>query len=251
MRLGGLLLKQYAGVTAALDEGLSLSSILAQEQIAEADWTASEHAWREAIVDSIALQLELAKWTREAEDALHRKLDPVDSDPVAWAGLLAALAAAPDGAKLLADLGLKMTDMARLGRRWRRRCEADPGVVKQLSDAAGKAPAPARIRAERAVLRLFPWSPKPNPAPADMHGERTVEGDVDLYAAFVALAGLAPSLSGKVNELCGLDVARLAALSAAWRSRLEEDPALNAAYTVKLLDHRAVIQRILAGARVA
>lgn len=155
----GVSLEQFAGVGAALAEKLPLPEILTQEQIESEAWPKAERAWRQALVESTDLQLTYMDKRRTAEDCLARKLDPVDREPHAWAGLLSAVTHGDRNA-VLAKLGLTMTDVARLGRSWRRKAAEDAAVAEQLADT-DKAALPAAVKAEEAKLRPFPWTPAP------------------------------------------------------------------------------------------
>jgi len=268
--LGGLEVEQVAGVHAALAEGFALTDVLAQEQIDPAEWPAAERAWREALVDSPALQITYAQKLREAEDCLGREITPLAGDPGAWAGLVGAISLADKPESILKALGLTMSDFSRLGRAWRRKAEADPEVGKKLTDLAGKTPSPKSVQAAPAALKPFPWSrgasaARPAEGPSTgaasaapgassrlatpIGGLLPVESDMDLYAALRVVLELAPSAASKALALCGMSAARHAEITAAWRERLE-DPAVQAELTVKELDHREVVKRMLRGARL-
>lgn len=162
--LGGISLSQYAGVTAALAERFELSAILEQEQIDPAAWPAASRAWTEAIVEAPDLQVELVRQRRIAEDCLGRAISPLDTDPAAWAGLLGALALSDTPASVTGALGITMADVARLGRRWKRKMEADPELAKQVAELAPTAKPPARVDAAKPKLAPFPWTPVSKPA---------------------------------------------------------------------------------------
>ncbi|MFO0759858.1 MAG: hypothetical protein U0359_25460 [Byssovorax sp.] len=159
----GVRLDQYAGVTAALAEGLVLKDILAQEDLAEATWPEADRAWKEELADAPDLLLRYQRLRRSAEDCLARPAPPVDDDPAAWAGLLGALAASDDPDLLLRGFGLRMVDIGRLGRSWQRRAADDPKVADRLIKLAGKAQPPREVRSSAPVLRPFPWTPAPRP----------------------------------------------------------------------------------------
>ena len=55
----GVTLRVYAGIRIAIGEGFELSDVLAQEGVAHTAWPVADRRWREALVDSPALQLEL------------------------------------------------------------------------------------------------------------------------------------------------------------------------------------------------
>ncbi|MFO0612398.1 MAG: hypothetical protein U0414_07415 [Polyangiaceae bacterium] len=158
-RIGGITLEQYAGVTAALAEGHPLGAILKQERILETTWSEASIQWAAAIADATDLQLELVEKRQVAEDALGRPLPPLDDDPVAWSGLLGAIALG-DRARIIDALGLTMADIGRLGRKWKKKLVADPKLVQSITRAAPTAKAPSAVRAGPRVLRRFPWTPE-------------------------------------------------------------------------------------------
>jgi hypothetical protein len=270
MVLGGLRVEQVAGVHAAVAEEIPLGDVLAQENIDPGKWPGAERAWREAIADSPDLQMNYARRRREAEDALTRETSPLADDAAAWMGLLAVVTVASDPNAILTKLGLRSTDFGRLGRVWRKKAE-DPEVAKKLTELAGKAPAPQSVKVEPSKLAAFPWSPgsakkgeavrgaqvdgAPASAPATtarlstpVAGVLPVASDIDLYAALAVVIELAPQAKSAALALCGIDAKRHAEIAKAWAERLE-DPNVRAAYTVTELDHRAIVQRMLAGAK--
>ncbi|MFO0611418.1 MAG: hypothetical protein U0414_02435 [Polyangiaceae bacterium] len=272
--IAGLKLEQVAGVHAALNEKLPLEEILKQEKIAPDAWGTGEKAWRVALAGSPDLQLAYAAKVREAEDHLRRPCPPYDDDPAAWAGLTGALATSDGVAAFVAGVGLSMTDFGRLGRAWRRKAEKDPEVTATLNKLAGKGTPPKKVTLEPPKLKPYPWSPKAAPSPVGpksptspapsaavsgdegrsailarpVDGRLPIETDLDLYAALVVVLELAPATKARALALLGLDGARGDAIAASWRERLKE-PALEAEFSVKKLDHRISLKEMLRGAR--
>lgn len=268
----GVRLEQHAGVSAALAEGIALDEVLAQEEIAKSDWDAANPRWRSALVASPDMQAKYVQKRRVAEDALGRAVKPVDDDPEAWAGLLGAVNLADDSREVLDPLGLRASDLARLGRAWTKKAKADPEVQKKLTDAAGKAPPPKSVKADPVKLKPFPWTKKKGPAEAAPAAEVQTEGlaagalpigdlaravdgvlpverDLDLYAAMAVVLQLAPNARGDVLRLLGLSEARFVTMGAAWRKRLDTDADLNAELVVKAGDHREAFRKLMNGAR--
>lgn len=175
MKQGGLTLEQFAGVSAALADGISLDEVLAQEQIDAAAWPDAERLWRQCIAESADLQLDHANARRVAEDCLARELAPLDSDPAAWVGLLSALSAGRSR-EILPRLGLNLSDIGRLGRLWRTKAEQQPEVAKQLE--SGEGTLPDKITVGSPVLRPFPWTlarAPSEPSPASSSEQRLLE----------------------------------------------------------------------------
>jgi len=138
---------------------LPLPDILAQEQIEEATYREGERIWRERIADSLATQLEYTQKLAVASDCLARTLMPIAEDEAAWVGLLGALSTSLDQSALLAELGITLNDVGRLGRVWKRRLQADADLAKRLAEQAKTAVAPSKLDAGPVELRPFPWTP--------------------------------------------------------------------------------------------
>ena len=138
---------------------MPLPDILAQEQIEEATYREGERIWRERIADSLATQLEYTQKLAVASDCLARTLMPIAEDEAAWVGLLGALSTSLDQSALLAELGITLNDVGRLGRVWKRRLQADADLAKRLAEQAKTAVAPSKIDAGPVELRPFPWTP--------------------------------------------------------------------------------------------
>jgi len=153
-------LEQYAGVSAALAEGLPLGDVLRQEQFDEATYREAEPIWRERIADSVGTALEFTQKLTLAADCLARSLSPIQDDEAAWVGLLGAVATAPDQAELLRTLDISLNDIGRLGREWRRRAQRDPELGKRLVELAKTPTPPTTIVAGPVLLRPFPWTPE-------------------------------------------------------------------------------------------
>lgn len=262
-------LEQHAGVTAALAEEIPLAEVLAQEGIAATEWSSADTKWKQALAGAPDLQLKYAQKRRQAEDALGRDISPISEDPVAWAGLLAAVNLADDSKDVLKPLGLRATDLSRLGRKWSKRADKDPEVHKQLSEAAGKSPAPKTVKADPVKLMPFPWtkghtaeaaptSSSPSVATvASSEAERLrqrkndvlpIEEDVDLYAAYTTVLQLCPQQKARALVLCGTDEVRMTSIATRWKARLAADPDLQAEHTLRVGEHRESLRKLLAGA---
>lgn len=160
--LCGVTLEQYAGITAALADEFPLDTLLANDGIALADWSRAELAWKKRLaVDGLEgpLFTEFRARRSEAEDWLERKVTPLDTDLGAWLSFLHAWSTHAAPFELLADAGLRMSDVARLQRRWARRMVEEPAVQKRAAEIARKGAGPLPpIHAAVAELTPFPWS---------------------------------------------------------------------------------------------
>lgn len=159
--LRGVTLDQYAGISAGLADEIPLEALLANEGIDPAAWPAADVAWKERLAadgQGGAVFAAFRDRRAEAEDWLGRRVAPLDDDLGAWVSFLHALSVAPAPFELFARAGLRMSDLARLTRRWARRME-DPAIQEEAAALAkeGAGPLPA-IHASAAVLRPFPWS---------------------------------------------------------------------------------------------
>ena len=178
-------LEQYAGIRAALAENISLAEVLAQEQIKERRFREAEPIWRERIADSMELQLQYMQKLRIAEDCLARKLSPIEDDEAAWVGLLGVLATSLDVPATLAQLGITMNDMGRLGRVWKRRTQKDSAVGERLAELAKTPVPPAKVEASPVVLKPFPWTKPRASVPAPL-SPPTSEGSQSTAPSRVA-----------------------------------------------------------------
>jgi hypothetical protein len=167
-------LEQFAGVTAALAEGFELAEVLEQEVISTEQWIEGSRVWPNLIAGSTDVYLELIEKRRVAEDCLGRKLAPLDDDPVAWMGLMGALATATDRSAVMEALGITAADMARLGRQWKEKGREDEAIRRKLEEAAATATPPQTIDAGPRELRPFPWTPPKTKAEPEAAPEATV-----------------------------------------------------------------------------
>lgn len=245
-------LEQHAGVAAALAEKIPLEEVLRQEAIADADWKVADKKWREALSGSPDLQMEYARKRTQAEDALARKIEPVEDDAAAWVGLLSAVQAADEPSEVLEPLGLTSTDLGRLGRSWQRKAKSDPAVVKKLSELSGKGTPPTSVKTEPVKLKPFPWTkgaagPKQSRLATPSNGVLPVEDDIDLYAAFSVVSQLLPGQTSTIVGLCGIDERRLPQIVAVWRQRLDADPNMRADFAMRSGEYRAAFRKMLGG----
>ena len=161
---GDLTVEQYAGISAAIADGYPLDAILANEGMALKAWPDADIAWKQRLVaDPTTFESYRAK-LGEAEDWLGRKVTPLDEDLAAWLGFLGAYAAHAAPFDLLVGLGLGMSDLGRLQRRWSKRLAEDQELARQAAELAKSKPsAVPKVSAAKGVLLPFPWSKKGAP----------------------------------------------------------------------------------------
>lgn len=166
----GVPLPQLAHVAAARAEGFSLEEILAVEGLAAEERRAADVACKEMLCNPDAgprLFAAYAAALQQAEERLARRVQPLDEDLGAWVHFLAMYAASEDPLSMLQDLGLTLPDLARLGRAWKQRIEADRELARRaekLVRAGDRKVALPVLRVEPPKLVSSPYArPKPMP----------------------------------------------------------------------------------------
>ncbi|MDC3960019.1 hypothetical protein KEG38_39560 [Polyangium jinanense] len=170
MSFAGVPLSQLAHVAAAQAEGFSLAEILAVEGLAVEELRAADVACKEMLCNPEAgprLFAAYASAQKQAEELLTRRVQPLDEDLGAWVHFLAMYAASEDPRSILQDLGLTLPDLARLGRAWKQRFEADRELARRaekLARAGDRKVALPVLRIEPAKLVPSPHA-RPKPVP--------------------------------------------------------------------------------------
>lgn len=166
----GVPLPQLAHITAARAEGFSLEEILAVEGLAPEELRAADLACKEMLCNPDAGPRLFAAYVsaqEQAEERLARRVQPIDEDLGAWVHFLAGYAASEDPLSMLRDLGLTLPDLARLGRAWKQRIEADHALARRaekLSRAGDRKVVLPVLRVEPAKLVPSPHA-RPKPVP--------------------------------------------------------------------------------------
>jgi hypothetical protein len=248
-----LTVEQYAGISAAIAEGYPLDAVLANEGLPARAWPEADTAWKLRLVaDPVTFESYRAK-LGEAEDWLGRSVTPLDEDLTAWMGFLGAYAGHAAPFDLLGGLGLGMSDLGRLQRRWTKRLASDQELAKQAAELAKKKPsAVPKVSAAKGVLKPFPWSKKGATAAAkaaEVRDETSgTEEDFDLaqYAALAAELAVAPRERERVLRRHGLTAAELKGIQTRWDARIAADSALGHDYR-RLFAHERT--RVEAAAR--
>src|SRR5262245_54914775 len=115
-------LQSYAAVVAALGAGLPLLRALDFAAVRAADWdTASDH-WQSAIDESAASDLAVLVAFDAALLAEKRRfepsVEPIESDPQAWAQFRRHFVTAVDPAAFVAEKGISLATYARIEADW-------------------------------------------------------------------------------------------------------------------------------------
>ena len=252
--LAGVTLEQYAGITAALADEHPLDAALANEDLPPTAWPAADVAWKERLAADGAegpIFTAFREKRGEAEDCLDRSVKPIDADLGAWLAFLHAWAKHPAPFDLLSGAGLRLSDVARLTRRWSRRMAEDEALRKKAAEIAKKGPGPMpAVRVGPSELKPFPWSKRtkaalPIPAPAlDRPIEPAAQGDMDLDTWARISAELAEPGADRERVLVGYDLTgrELPAVAAAWKEQLARDPDRARDFRRLLEHHRARVR---------
>ncbi|MDC3955581.1 hypothetical protein [Polyangium jinanense] len=150
-------LSAFAKVHAARSAGHSLARALSWAEVAPEQWSAAEAAWNERLVESAAgdcsLLVAYDTHVLRVADLLAPRIEPLESDIVAWTQFSRHLAAAVDPDVFLAACGIQMADVMRLQRAWAGKRGADPSLATQALQAAHAPlePVPA-LRVEPRVI---------------------------------------------------------------------------------------------------
>ncbi|MDI1448431.1 hypothetical protein [Polyangium sp. 6x1] len=170
----GVPLPQLAHVAAARAEGFSLEEILAVEGLAAEELRAADVACKEMLCNPNGgprLFAAYASAQKQAEERLARRVQPLDEDLGAWVHFLAMYAASDNPLSMLQDLGLTLPDLARLGRTWKQRIEADRELARcaeKLTRAGDRKVALPALRVEPPKLVSSPHA-RPKPVPPSMN----------------------------------------------------------------------------------
>jgi hypothetical protein len=182
--LSDVSLRQYAAILAARGEGFPLDEALESEGIDPSHWPAAEIAWQRrlgrAAVDDVALMSDFDVRLIEAQDALARRIPPLDEELSAWLDFLRGWSESEEPFALLERFGIRMTDVFRLQRAWSKRLAQD-GALQEEAGRILAAP-PGELKA------LSPGARRLKRAMVERHAARA-EVREDLRSALV------PSLS--------------------------------------------------------
>jgi hypothetical protein len=228
-------LELFAGVSAVLTEGFTLSAALENDGITPAAWARAGLGWNRKLAAAgggAPLSIEFRALLGQAQDWLGGRLVPVDDDPGAWLDLLSALGLSPDPTPVLAQLGVKAREVARSQRRWAERMAEDATVRGRVAALAGEKRKPVSgITVVAPVLKPFPWTSAFRPSLAGQTfsrpaGNKDLGLPLDQYAALEAELNVRPADRGRILANHRLDDHGLATIEAAWGRRFEADPAV-------------------------
>jgi hypothetical protein len=239
----GVHLVQVAAVHAALAEGFGLDEVLAEERLPDGAWRKAEVTWKAEIAGDEAVLGRYKVELEKQQDRLRRRVEPLEEGLEDWVVFLRYYQRHAAPGDLLEALGLNLNDMARLGRRWSKRFDAEPKLAKQAAKLSLK----LETRVEKGeklllpVLRVTPPALSPSSAAgtyvdpdavaaaAEARAAATPVLGLDRYAALSAELHAAPRGEREaVLARFGVSTEAARALDEAWRARLESDPELHA-----------------------
>ena len=236
----GLTLPEYVAIKAGLGEGFGEREVLDAEGVEARRFSRADPLWKVRLVDDraafAAYEIELAA----AEDWLDREVSPLCDDPAAWASFLSAFAT--DGAEVLAVHGLRLSDVARLRRRWAQRSEQEPKLDQRIAEYRRQPVALPPIRVAPAVLRpsRYARGRAQTAAQATPLAAESPSLSLDQYAALCAEIAAAPADSARALARHGIaDELALAELDRRWRSEMDRDPLIAADFRRLFAHNRA------------
>jgi hypothetical protein len=157
---GGMPLRQYAAIHAALAEGFSIDSVLAHERVDAEAWPDVDEAWAELFMESAdgdrALLDQYDQLLREAQDRFQRPIAPLGDDLQAWLDFTRLLGSTSDPLAFLARLEIRPNDVLRLKRIWFERLTQDESARKRVAEILAAPPS-----ALPAIVPATPRMPPP------------------------------------------------------------------------------------------
>jgi hypothetical protein len=203
--LEGVFLSAYARVVAARSEGFPLALALEHAGVDPRVWPAADQAWSRRLAstaaEDAALVLTFEARTIEAQDALRRRIPPIDEDLGAWLDFLRGWAESEDPLGRLDQMGLRSNDILRLQRHWARRLEAEETL--QIEAAAILGRPPRDVQVARPAEATFEVALERRPAPAGPQAARFPRLAAPMPVEEAALA----TTARKPNPLAGTSFA--------------------------------------------
>lgn len=189
--VGGVSLAAFAGARAGIAEGFDLALVLAAERIDPAAWEAAEGAWDRRLAEDAegdgALGEAFDEHQADARERYGRRLPPIDEDLAAWLDFHRRFSAAPDPPALLAEVGVRPAEVARLHRTWSRRAAADPALAAETRALLQREPGPLPVPTPAPRALDLPAALPPAFHSASPPDEEPGEGDDGAPPLFVPL----------------------------------------------------------------
>lgn len=229
-------LAQYACVVAALADDFGLDASLAAYGVAPAQWPSAKAAWLKKISAAgrgTALFTAYEEEHARAEDALGRKVTPLDEDLASFLVFIDLCQRSADLPAFLAQHKLRASDLSRVGRGWKRRFAADASYEQKIAElrrgalpkelpalTLGESRLPAAAAATAITAPPVSLSQPARPIPA---GWELLT--LDRYAALRAELDAGEPLASAVAR-AGLDEAAYGRADQHYRAAFARDPAL-------------------------
>lgn len=137
-------LEDYAFVSAARADGISLADVLAHRNIDGRQWRRGQTYWdaRLEAEPLSALEQRLLTLQAEARESWRRPLPPLEDDLRSWLDFQRSLAAGPEALARLDELGIVIGDLSRLQAVWQQRLQADHALAERARAIASQPPQP-------------------------------------------------------------------------------------------------------------
>jgi hypothetical protein len=127
-------IERYAALSAELEEpGVVRAELLAAFSLSDAQWTACERHWKEAMAGDDGAEITAA--FRTARTAFEERLRKAGAVPVADYAKLASAGEGQELERALAKHELEARDLELVRRVWTRRAASDPEVARALAEA--------------------------------------------------------------------------------------------------------------------
>ena len=222
--IGGIRLRRYVAIHAALSEGFPLDTALRHEGIDPLAWPDIDGVWADAMLESVdgdrvLIDLYEAAF-QEAQERFRRPIAPIDEDLVAWLDFLRAWQSAPDPSDFVRQSGLVQNDLIRLHRSWSEKIGLDGALQRRAAEILERPAAlPPPLQIGPATLPP-PLGDRPVVAPAE------VDDDDDGDDKAAPPAPRRPSLMRPLPPTSAADGARPSPVATPAAPR--EPPALKA-----------------------
>ncbi|EYF05999.1 hypothetical protein [Chondromyces apiculatus] len=136
-------------------------------------------AWAERLAeadegDEGPLETAYEEHLARAQERYARRVLPLAEDLRAWLAFLQCFSSAPDPPALLAQLGLRLQEVARLQRDWGRRLATQPELLREAACAGGGCPRPLPE-----IVLEAPWPALPEPLDEAALRDLAPHGDED------------------------------------------------------------------------
>jgi hypothetical protein len=182
-------LAQFAAVLAAEAEGHDIARVLAHEGIEPASWPQAEQDWSDRIAGAGAeLRDAFVESLTAAQERYGRRLPPIDQELRAFLDFRRRWSLDPDPPALLARIGLRLDEIARLTRFWSARVAADPALFAQeqaiLREEPGELPAVTPV-----VVEIPPPAPVSKAVKIERGDEDDDKAELDEAPLFAPLPG--------------------------------------------------------------